>query len=222
MAVRNEPEQDEKGLAARHLVLVFLAGVAVCAVFFSLGFLVGYNERTSKAAPVTETVTAPPVIPPTVNPPLETAQPAAKESAAISASPARPRAESEAKATAEPGPASKASATSAAPPEAAPRLQVSATNSHTAAATAPPPPQGGEVGMGFTIQVAAVRTKPDAEALVKILKTRGYPVFLVTPEYAHANDNLFRVQVGPFASRDDAEKVRVKLAQEGFKPFVRH
>jgi cell division septation protein DedD len=79
-----------------------------------------------------------------------------------------------------------------------------------------------DVGVEFTVQVAASRTKEDAEALVKILESRGYPVFLVTPEYAHANDNLYRVQVGPFASRTDAEKVRAKLTQEGFKPFIRH
>ena len=70
--------------------------------------------------------------------------------------------------------------------------------------------------------MAALRTKQDAEALVDILKDGGYPVFLVTPEYAHADDNLFRVLVGPFRTRDDAEKVRDKLAQEGFKPFIRH
>jgi cell division septation protein DedD len=70
--------------------------------------------------------------------------------------------------------------------------------------------------------VAALRTKQDAEHLVDILKTRGYPVFLVTPEYAHAPDNLFRVQVGPFKTRDDAEKTRSKLSQEGFKPFIKH
>jgi cell division septation protein DedD len=87
---------------------------------------------------------------------------------------------------------------------------------------ATPPVGAGEVGVGFTVQVAASRTKEDAEALVKILESRGYPVFLVTPEYAHANDNLYRVQVGPFTSKDDAEKVRTKLTQEGFKPFIRH
>jgi len=85
-----------------------------------------------------------------------------------------------------------------------------------------PPAAAGEVGVGITVQVVASRTKADAEALVKILEGRGYPVFLVTPEYAHANDNLFRVQVGPFASRNDAEKVRAKLTQEGFKPFIKH
>jgi cell division septation protein DedD len=76
--------------------------------------------------------------------------------------------------------------------------------------------------MGFTVQVVASRTKPDAETLIKILKSRGYPVFLVAPEYAHAKDNLYRVQVGPFVARGDAEKVRAKLAQEGFKPFIKH
>jgi cell division septation protein DedD len=72
------------------------------------------------------------------------------------------------------------------------------------------------------VQVAASRAKEDAEALVKILNARGYPVFVVAPEYAHANDNLFRVQVGPFKTHDDAEKVRKQLAAEGFNPFIRH
>jgi cell division septation protein DedD len=89
-------------------------------------------------------------------------------------------------------------------------------------AAATPPAGAGEVGVGFTVQIAASRTKQDAEALVKVLEGRGYPVFLVSPEYAHANDNLYRVQVGPFTSKEDAEKVRAKLMQEGFKPFIRH
>jgi cell division septation protein DedD len=86
----------------------------------------------------------------------------------------------------------------------------------------PPPSNSGDVGVGFTVQVAASRVKEDAESLVKILKERGYPVFLVTPEYAHADDNLFRVQVGPFKTHDDAEKVRKQLAAEGFNPFIKH
>jgi cell division septation protein DedD len=93
----------------------------------------------------------------------------------------------------------------------------SATNQQSAPAASP-----GEVSEGITLQVAALRTKRDAETMVNILKERGYPVFLVAPEYAQAGDNLFRVQVGPFRTRDDAEKVRAKLSQEGFKPFIRH
>jgi DedD protein len=87
-----------------------------------------------------------------------------------------------------------------------------------------PPSSSKAVDTGFTVQVAASHIKHDAEALVAILKDRGYPVFLVAPEHDHSNDNLFRVQVGPFASRDEAEKVRTKLAKEGlFRDlFIRH
>jgi cell division septation protein DedD len=214
--------QDERGLSARQLILVFLAGVAVCGVFFSLGFLVGFNERSSRAVPVTERVTAPAVIPPAVNPPLETAQPAAQQPAASTAA-ANPPA---ALPSHVPAPESKSSVTPASSTT-PPATPVSAPKIEKQVETAPTPPPAtstaaGEVGVGYTIQVAASRTKQDAEALVNILKTRGYPVFLVTPEYTQANDNLFRVQVGPFTSREDAEKVRAKLAQEGFKPFIKH
>jgi DedD protein len=215
-------EQDEKGLSARHLILVFLAGMAVCGVFFSLGFLVGYNERSSKATPVVERVTAPAATPPTVNPPPQSSQATSKGPATPTAS-ANPPAE-----LPSPPPAaeSKLSATPAslATPVAAPASAPKTEKAAEMAPTQPPAatPAAGEVGVGYTIQVAASRTKQDAEALVTILKARGYPVFLVTPEYAHANDNLFRVQVGPFTSREDAEKVRARLAQEGFKPFLRH
>ncbi len=54
MAGSGERKHDERGLSARYLVLVFLMGVAACGVFFSLGFLVGYNERSSKTAGMTE------------------------------------------------------------------------------------------------------------------------------------------------------------------------
>jgi len=214
MADRSE-KRDEKGLSARYLVLMFLMGVAACAVFFSLGFLVGYNERASRTAPVTEQVTPLPVVPPTVNPPLETPTPAPKESAAGAAAGApgqrKPREET--------GQAKKAAPAAALPTSARPAS--SAATKPAAPATATPPP-GVEVGSAYTVQVAASRNQQDAEKLVKELKARGYAVFIVTPEFAHANDNLFRIQVGPFATRAEAEQVRAKIAKEGFKPFIRH
>jgi DedD protein len=215
-AVGMREHQEERGLSAHHLILLFLAGVAVCGVFFSLGFLVGFNERFSRSAPATERVTAPATIPPTVNPPAESAKATAQE-AVGERTPVNPAPDTGAAPTASPSrnpvpsQARAAAATPAAPHHAA------AATQQTAPAAAP-----GQVGEGVTLQVAALRSKQDAEALVNILKGRGYPVFLVTPEYAHANDNLFRVQVGPFKTRDDAEKVRAKLSREGFKPFIRH
>lgn len=220
MSERTERDPDERGLSARHLILVFLAGVAVCGVFFSLGFLVGFNERSSQATPVTEHVTASPVIPPTVNAPPETTQPGANGTATATTM-ANPPAESPISSS-----GSSVAESNLPPPAAnsgpAPASTLATSKAETPAAASIPTPAPGQVGLGFTVQVVASRTKEDAESLVKILKARSYPVFLVAPEYAHANDNLFRVQVGPFTTREDAEKIRVKLAQEGFKPFIRH
>jgi DedD protein len=216
--------RHDKGLSTRHLILVFLAGMAVCGVFFSLGFLVGYNERSARMSPVTERVSTPATIPPTVNPPLETAPVGRRGAAPSTTSVPPPRAPIQASAPASPPREQKrATPPLTAPPLTAPPPSPAKAEREPGPGTVATPPAGaGEVGVGFTVQIAASRTKQDAEALVKILEGRGYPVFLVSPEYAHANDNLYRVQVGPFTSKDDAEKVRAKLTQEGFKPFIRH
>src|SRR2546428_6645665 len=71
-------ERTQSGLSARQLILFFFAGVAVCGVFFALGFLVGYNERAPTVAADTQRVTQPSDIPPTLNPPRESAKPAAQ------------------------------------------------------------------------------------------------------------------------------------------------
>ena len=216
--------RDDKGLSPPHLILLFLVGVAVCGVFFSLGFLVGYNERSGRMAPVTERVAAPATIPPTVNTPLETVPvgpSVAGPSATAVTSPLAPmRAAAPASPPSEQKPVmAHEAAPTVTPPHPSP---AKAEREHEPGAAATPPAGAGQVGVGFTVQIAASRTKQDAEALVKILEGRGYPVFLVAPEYAHANDDLYRVQVGPFTSKDDAEKVRTKLTKEGFKPFIRY
>ena len=218
-----DPPHDDKGLSAPHLILVFLGGVAVCAVFFSLGFLVGYNERSARMAPVTERVATPATIPPTVNTPLQTAP--VKSGAATPSTPSvSPRTPTQTSAPAPPPKEHKpVKAPGSASPATAPQHPpAEAEKQHGPGAPATPSTGAGQVGVGYTVQIAASSTKRDAEALVKILEGRGYPVFLVTPEYAHANDNLYRVQVGPFTSRDDAEKVRAKLTKEGFRPFIKH
>ena len=213
-------EHEERSHSARYLVLIFFVCVATCGVFFSLGFLVGYNERASHSAPFTEVITSPPVIPPTVNTPLYSA-PATPPEPAAGQAPLSPAPETEVAPPAGAGanpPAPAAKSGDVAPPAAPPQ----APAKPAAIPENPSAPAAGEVGVGITLQVVALRTKADADALVGILKGRGYPVFLVTPEYAHADDNLYRVLVGPFKTREDADKVRVKLVQDGFKPFIRH
>jgi DedD protein len=193
-------ERGEKGLSAGVLAVVFLVWVGVSAVFFSLGFLVGHNQQSSKAEPLLERVTGPSVVPPVVSGPAGVSRSRAKEAAAA-ASDSSAATSTELSVPLKPKP---------------PKAPVVAELESPAKATT-----SQEVRMGFTVQVDALRAKQDAEALVRILKARHYPVFLVTPQYSNASDSLYRVQVGPFTSRDDAEKVRTKLSQEGFKPFIR-
>lgn len=206
------------------LALVFFLWVGVCAIFFSLGYLVGYNERTAKLIP-TERITGPSPVPPTVSSPAKTTgsqgrdQPAPETSMTVAPPPippptgTSPPSASKEAAGAPPGPGAAVATSSGGSP---PAEKTEAPASNPAAA-----PEG-EVGVGFTVQVAATRAKQDAERLVSILKSRGYPVFLISPGQAGAADDMYRVQVGPFTSLDDAKRVRTKLVQEGFKPFIKH
>lgn len=213
-------EQDGRGLAARHLVLVFLAAVAVCAIFFSLGFLVGYH-RPPAAATAVERVSAPSVIPPTVNPPLETV-PSDTGAAAKITPPANPPPSAPANS---PSPPTTSPTAAIASPTGPPTVPSSAPKPGERVKSAPPPselPTAENLGEGWTVQVVASRSKTDAERLVKILKARGYPVFLVAPDATNGQGELFRVQVGPFTSRDVAEIASAQLVKEGFHPFIKH
>jgi cell division septation protein DedD len=214
MSDKPKRSQSEKGLSAGVLAVVFLIWAGICAVFFSLGFLVGYNEQSSKLASLTERVTEPSAVPPLVSSPHRSSDSRTKESKVFSPPPSGGSTDSDEVVTQASPPAAPSKAAGSAAAD-----QDSETQSVTPSAS-----QGQklrEVGMGYTVQVDALRAKGDAEVIVKILKERHYPVFLVAPEYSNTRDNLYRVQVGPFASRDDADKVRTKLAKEGFKPFVR-
>ncbi len=209
MADKTKSEHSEKGLSAGVLALVFFLWVGVCAIFFSLGYLVGYNERTSKFIS-TERVGAPSAVPPPFNPSTQRSESRAKveqpPEAAMTA-PLQPIS---------PPPAPNASKEPGVPPPKVPNGSAPAADAANPAAA-----PTGEVGVGYTVQVAATRTKQDAERLVSILKGHGYPVFLVAPGQSGSKDELYRVQVGPFTSREDAEKVRARLVLEGFKPFIR-
>lgn len=217
MRERNRTEQSDKGLSAGVLALVFLVCVAVCAVFFSLGFLVGYNEQSSKRRSPTEQVASPsPNLPP--------------DNAQLNTS------ESPEQGTAPPSSA-KTSEPSQRSTRGTPRVQISPS-------PPPPPPLAPsqlteqalgeaagkrltheaqrEKGGKFMVQVIASRSKEDSRAVFNALKLKHYHVVLLSPRDSRAGDAFFRVQVGPFTSRRDAEKVRAKLARDGFKPFIKH
>jgi len=184
---------------------MFLVAVAVCAVFFAAGFLVGFNERAVKNPPVTEAVSASSsAIPPVVNPaPAETAK--AKEETVTEGNPVRESAEP-----------------LTVPPLSSPRpvgKTARAPGHEKAEPVASPVPEG----RSYTVQVSASAIEAKAQKVIAELKAEGFPVFLAPQRRSRAGHRLFRVRVGPYPTREEAENVRDKLVQSGFKrPFIKH
>lgn len=216
--------REEKGFSAWHLVLFFLAAVAVCAVFFSLGYVVGYNQRPGKTLTTTEAVAPSTNIPPTVNPPPETSpqSPAGGVGTeTLTPSPAAEPPEVHPQPLAPAVPAQKESV--AQQPVTRSKLQPGAEHQPSApkemrSEQRAAPRQNGR----FAVQVFAAETHAGAIKVAGLLEARHYRVFLVSPEGSRAGGNLYRVRVGPYPSRSQAERVEHELRREGFKPFIVH
>ncbi len=199
----NETGEFELVLGNRQLISGFFIVVILFGIFFAMGYIVGRNSAPSPkmaadAAPVQPAPTAAPAARPDSGPPAaETVKPAdtAPAQAAESAAPAT-------QATAPPQ--TKAAETAPAPA--------------TPAAAVADPATVAEPEPGQTyLQVMAVR-RPEAEAVVRTLKDKGFPVVL-SP--APDKKELFRVLVGPYSDAAATGKAKAELENAGFHAFVR-
>ena len=93
----------------------------------------------------------------------------------------------------------------------------------TAAPKAPQAPQALEAPQsptdtGFVVQVAAVKERGEADTIARRLSGKGYPAFVTT---APGGVQMFRVRVGKFPDRREAESVAGRLQkEEQFKPWI--
>jgi len=71
----------------------------------------------------------------------------------------------------------------------------------------------------FVVQIAAVTREEDAAALAGALRKKNYSVFVVNNPAVH--DKFYHVQVGPFPTLQDAESMKAKLTGEGYNPIVK-
>jgi DedD protein len=139
-------------------------------------------------------------------------KPAAKPSAAIAgATPLASPAYTQPSTTVE---SSEASAPPA-PPQPEPVLMAARIPSPTAAALAMPATTPG--ASATMVQIAAITHQEDANILVAALRKRGYSV-LVRNE---PRDSLLHVQIGPFASRDEAKAMRTRLLADGYNAILK-
>jgi cell division septation protein DedD len=81
-----------------------------------------------------------------------------------------------------------------------------------AAADAQPP-----AGQGYVVQVTALNVRSEADAIAKHLTSKGYAAYVS----ANGTPAIYRVRVGSFKTRREAETVAAKLTkEEQMKPWV--
>ncbi len=191
----------------------FFGAAVLCAIFFALGYSFGRNSA-----------------------PIATTNLTGEPKPVAGASPAKPSAaqSQNAAVTDDPNVAAKQSDLTfyksvenkpdaqLTPPPAPENKPVQAPPAQTTSASAAPksPPEMANIKLGGTIavQVAAVSKEEDADALVSALRSKNYPVFVVSNV---PGDKLFHVQVGPFAEMKDAETIRARLASDGYNPIIK-
>ena len=75
-------------------------------------------------------------------------------------------------------------------------------------------------GPGFAVQVSIFDTKQEADRLAQQLVAKGYPAFVLDPARGAAKP-FYRVRVGKYRNRQDAEEIQARLQKnEQFKPWI--
>jgi DedD protein len=191
-------EDTEITLGTGKMLALFFGLVALCAVFFGMGFSLGRSSVSSISRsdfPAATTATAGGLRPSAVKttsttPPADMTFYKAVESKGGN----NPLAQDTSTST----PAADAT--------------TPATDGGATADPSVPPPSN-----GYYVQVAAVSKAEDAAALVDALKKKQYPAFSTnTPA-----DKLIHVQVGPYVDIKDAELMRGKLVSDGYNPILK-
>jgi cell division septation protein DedD len=69
------------------------------------------------------------------------------------------------------------------------------------------------------VQLAALNSRSEADAMAKRLTARGYEAYVLQP--AGGAPAIYRVRIGKYGTRREAESVAARLEKEGqFKPWV--
>jgi cell division septation protein DedD len=114
------------------------------------------------------------------------------------------------------------------PAPAKPAAPAAATTKPAPAAPASTPARSGSSpiaaidpsGPGFAVQVSIFETRQEADRLAQQLVAKGYPAFVLDPAKGAAKP-FFRVRVGKYRNRQDAEEIQARLQKnEQFTPWI--
>jgi cell division septation protein DedD len=209
-------QEREISLSTTTILGIFFALALLCAVFFGFGYSMGRKSAAPVASPAevktrsensgSKPAPGSPAGPTTssagrqaADPTQSAIMPLDSPNAAAQASPPMP---SLVKAVA-PSPRSEV------PAEVTPRPASKPASIVPVAAALPSP--GSSV-----VQVAAMSHQEDADVVAVDLKRRGYTVAI----RHEPQDKLFHVQIGPFASKKEADAMRQRLQTDGYNNAI--
>jgi len=234
----DEEDGAEITLGARSLLGIFFGLVLICSIFFGLGYSVGRGSaaKAAVASSGSETPAATPNGQAKPSAQQALAEAPETQDASAGATPASGSPEENAPALepaagpaavasptgsgANPAAASGSAARTAAAPASAPAATVKPAgfpSEEPGAAPALQPAVATTAPSGIMVQVAAISVPQDANILVDALKKHGYTAVIRN----EAQDKLLHVQLGPFASRAEANAMRTKLLADGYNAVVK-
>jgi cell division septation protein DedD len=207
-------------LGGKQLVFLFMASVVVAVAVFLLGISVGRGVRDLGAEPAATTDVAVAPEPPTEMPPPTTTTPAdlsyhnqLQGQAAPAAEPTKPVEPPPPASEPAQEPARSSSAGAGDRSGGAAAEQKPAEKAAEKPAATPRGPAG-----GWYVQANAFRSRENADKEAANLKAKNYGAVSVS---SNPPGSLFRVRVGPFSDRSEAERVAERLRrEEGRKPSI--
>ena len=192
-------QDTEITLGTGKLLVLFFGLVAICALFFALGYSLG--RRSEPGISTASAAASPQTTPGSIKP----AGSASAQTSPMTFYKAVEQKDASPDLTA-PSSDAKGESTPASP---------AGQNTPAAASS---PDQTTLPLSAYFVQVAAVSKQEDAEALVDALKKKQYPAFVASTS---SSDKLFHVQVGPFSDIKDAEGMRARLISDGYNPILK-
>jgi cell division septation protein DedD len=203
-------QHTELTLGPTTLLLIFFGLVLLCGLCVGLGYSMGHRGPDAADA-----IALPGVTPSTVHADSSRSKPAADPSSqsASTSNSAPAMAESSIASTGQ---------TSPSEPSKAPGWVVKPA----LGASSNPDQPDGQAGSADTseqapsgtlmVQIAAIAQSEDADVLMSALRKRGYAVV----SRREPMDGLIHVRVGPFKTREEADRWRQKLLNDGYNAIV--
>lgn len=204
-------------LSGKQLVFLFMSAVVLAVVIFLLGVNVGRGVRNAVGdTPISAEADSPePAVPADAAgaEPAKAAEPELSYHEMLLGEGTAPV----------PTPATEPPATE--PPAKDPTAKDPAVKvpAQPPAETAPAPVQESAqqpaTSGGWFLQTGAFATLPVAESQVAKLKQLDVPAFVLQPG-AGGPTKFFRVRIGPYAERAEAEQISNRLTRQGFTPSI--